>query len=174
MRWIIVAMLVGCATTPVTAPTLPANCVGTWRPTAGTPVYHLDPAAIVAGMTAVAPCVRACLTEPGLWNVTVTIGQSGQLTNVHVLSPQTSGPIVDCIVATVSMASFPPSSGAPISLVYPFVAHQDDRRGASANRPPSRGAYLSRLTSPSMAPSVTASFSAAIASDTRPIGTATK
>jgi hypothetical protein len=129
------AVSVGCATTPPPAsPPPPEQCAtGEWRPTprGDAPlVEQLDKQAIVAGMSTIKPCVQACLPRPSawgsmsrdVWSVALTIGTSGQPTSVKVIAPQTTGPVVDCIVAAVSRASFPPTTGSPISLVYPFVA----------------------------------------------------
>lgn len=72
------------------------------------------------GLATAMPCARACLPHATPWDiqtsqlnardylVEITVASSGQPTDVHVKEPVTSGPVVECLVATLKRASFPP------------------------------------------------------------------
>lgn len=134
----LVATFLGCAATtppPLAPPPPPPQCAGEWRalPTGDTaPIDALDKNMIVAGMKSVAPCVQACVPPPPrhwysspqtfVFNVAVTIAGSGQ-PSAHVVSRDIPPALGGCFEAAVNKASFPPFTGPPMSIVYPYVLH---------------------------------------------------
>jgi hypothetical protein len=91
-------------------------------PTDGPPPEQLDKAAIVAGMSRIAPRVRACFDQYrviGVWTATLTIVNSGQVSKVHVAGPHLE--TANCIGNAVAGAIFPPFTGAPLTISYPYV-----------------------------------------------------
>ncbi|HEX4461322.1 MAG TPA: hypothetical protein VIA18_25250 [Polyangia bacterium] len=131
----VAAIFIGCATTPPPPTAAPpaADCAGEWQPTPGNPPLPdtLDKSQIVAGMSSVNACVRACVGAPEKrhWysdkttmvvTVEVTIASSGQ-PRTRVVSRAVPPAMSECIVAAVNRASFPPFTGQPMSFTYPYL-----------------------------------------------------
>jgi hypothetical protein len=118
MRWLsLVTILaaIGCAETP------PPHAMPPPRPW-NDPREQLDKRDIVYGMQQIKPAVGLCFDrykEFGTYEAAVTIGNSGHVTAVHVRGPDRE--TNDCVGHAVGNASFPAFSGAPQSIVYPFV-----------------------------------------------------
>jgi hypothetical protein len=112
MRWICVAAaLVGCAAESPEART------GSSRPRAQLAVDD-----ITNGMQRVRPEVERCFDRfqsSGFFSVALRIVGDGHIAYVHVNGPHV--PTNDCVGHAVAAATFPPFSGAPQSVVYPFI-----------------------------------------------------
>jgi hypothetical protein len=86
------------------------------------PREQLDKADIVAGMGRIKPRVGECFDRfhrPGVFSVALTIASSGRVASVHVTGPDLE--TGNCIGVAVAKATFPPFTGEPQSIVYPFV-----------------------------------------------------
>lgn len=82
----------------------------------------LDVDDIVRGMEQVKPAVNRCFDlykASGLFSVGLTIVGDGHVASVRVRGPHV--PTNDCVGHAVATAEFPPFSGPPQSVVYPFV-----------------------------------------------------
>jgi len=116
---VLAAALVGCAAQS------PEVRGGTNQPpgrSANETRAQLDVDAIVVGMQEVKPAVQACFDRykaAGLFSVALTIVGDGHVASAHVLGPHP--PTNDCVGHAVFAARFPPFSGPPQSVVYPFV-----------------------------------------------------
>ena len=112
MRWICVAAaLVGCA---AESPDV--------RNAANPPRAQLSVDENVTGMRRIKPDVERCFDRyntSGLFSVALRIVGDGHIAYVHVNGPDV--PTSDCVGHAVAAATFPPFSGAPQSVVYPFV-----------------------------------------------------
>jgi hypothetical protein len=88
----------------------------------GTPSEYLTRSDIVAGMAEISPRVRLCFDRykvPGTWTAMVTIVSSGRVSNVHVAGPEPQ--TANCIGDAVAGAIFPPFTGQPTTIAYPYV-----------------------------------------------------
>jgi hypothetical protein len=86
----------------------------------------LDNTAVDVGMERVRPIVTSCL-GPGrtgtTWNVRLTIRNDGHPTDVRVESETEDPTIAACLEGAISGAVFPPFSGPPVTVTYPFYVH---------------------------------------------------
>ncbi|PSM30592.1 hypothetical protein BVG81_009730, partial [Haliangium sp. UPWRP_2] len=67
----------------------------------------------------------------GLYNVKLTIGRNGRVSDAHVISGDYGK---NCITEAVKKATFPEFSGDPMSLTYPFIV-RDSVTTASGGEP---------------------------------------
>lgn len=109
---LVTAALAGCAARRPVAPPPPA---------AATPGSTLTRRDIVDAMAGVTPRVSECFDRrprTGLFEVTMQVSTSGRVTNVHVRGPDAEEN--QCIGLAVAGATFPPFSGGPMTITYPF------------------------------------------------------
>ena len=108
----LVALLSGCASTSNLPPRRPWN----------DPREQLDKGDIVYAMQQIAPAVGRCFDRfrtTGLYSAAFTIVGDGHVKWTNVRGPHTETSY--CISLAVATATFPRFSGAPQSIVYPFV-----------------------------------------------------
>ena len=86
---------------------------------------QLDNASIDVGMERVRGMAAACVAQGhgGTdWIVRLTIRPDGHPTEVHVDSTETPDPMVSsCLEGVIASAVFPPFSGPPMSVTYPYT-----------------------------------------------------
>jgi hypothetical protein len=85
---------------------------------------QLDKAAIVYGMGAVKGAVLACFDEyrvPGMATATLTIERSGHVSRVGITGQFAGTPTGECVERAVHAASFPPFTGEPQTINYPYI-----------------------------------------------------
>jgi hypothetical protein len=112
-----IALLTGCAE----APPQSVSALPPRRPW-NEPREQLDKDDIVFGMQQIKPVVMRCFERyqaAGMYSAALTIGNSGRVDAVHVRGPHVD--TNDCIGHAVATATFPAFSGAPLSIVYPFM-----------------------------------------------------
>lgn len=85
---------------------------------------QLDNASIDVGMERVRGMAAACVAQGhgGIdWIVRLTIRPDGHPSEVHVDSTETPDPMVSsCLENVIAQAVFPPFSGPPMSVTYPY------------------------------------------------------
>jgi hypothetical protein len=113
--FVLAVALAGCASME------PASNLPPRRPWSE-PREQLDKGDIVYGMHQVQPAVGLCFDryrQVGMFSVAFTVAGSGRITSVSVRGPHVE--TNDCVGQAVATATFPPFSGAPQSIVYPFI-----------------------------------------------------
>ena len=91
--------------------------------TEGASAGQLDQTAIDVAMERVRPIVSACVVggrRNETWNVRVTIGPDGHPTDVRVDNEQPDPQMAACLEGAISGAVFPPFSGPPMTVSYPY------------------------------------------------------
>jgi len=94
------------------------------RTSGGSAGAQLDNASIDVGMERVRGQATACVAQGhgGTdWIVRLTIRSDGHPSEVHVDSAETPDPMVStCLEGVISGAVFPPFSGPPMDVTYPY------------------------------------------------------
>jgi hypothetical protein len=111
----LIALMGGCATTeaPPAAPPPRAEPTG--------PTDQLDKNQVVAGMSAVKGAVVQCYRgrKPGVYFADVIIDGSGRISRVNVRGADLATD--DCVGQAVAGAVFPPFTGPPMLVSYPYL-----------------------------------------------------